>query len=173
MSATYTRKGSYSLSTIRTALSTNSIFNSLSEANKNTIINLAVQKVATLRNSLGLEDYNFDTATAGSVFLGSNAGYIPYTKYLRFVVIEAGQTHKGTTYPAATILIEESFGFASTPSVSREDFIINVESSGEFSKACDVFPNSRSVTWDGDNPDNIAIDITETSGIVSIEVVEK
>lgn len=177
MSATYTRKGSYSLSTIRTLLSANSVFNSLADAVKNAIINAAVQKIATLRNSLGLNDYNFDTVAAGSVFMGDNAGYIDFTKYLRFVVIEAGESYKGTTYPSNTILTEETYGFGTNPTLQRttegSDVFINVTSSGEFSESCSVVPNNNSITWDGTNPDAIVVDVTDSPGVVMIEIYER
>lgn len=177
MPATYTRKGNYTLSTIRTLLSENSVFDSLSETAQNAIINNSVQKIASLRNSLGLDDYNFDTASAGSVFSGSFDGYVDFTKYLRFTVIEAGETHKGTLYAANTILTEESYGFTVAPTITRStegsDIFINVTSSGEFSGAAMVNPNNRDITWDGSDPDDIEINIAATLGVVTIEIYER
>lgn len=177
MPATYIRKGSYSLLSIRDVLSANKIFDSLVEADQNTIINNAVQQVASLRNSLGLDDYDFDTASAGSVFTGANAGYIGYAKYLRFTVIESGTTHKGTLYASNTILTEESYGFTVAPTITRStegsDIFINVTSSGEFSAAAMVNPNNRDISWDGSDPDNIEINIAATLGVITIEIYER
>jgi len=103
MSAVYTRKGSFSRGVIKTILGANSIFSGLADTVKNGLIDSAVQRIASLRNSLGKEDYDFDTVASSDVLTGT---ITEYSKYLRFVIIDAGNTYKSTTYVADTILDE-------------------------------------------------------------------
>jgi len=57
----FTRIGVLTLSEARDLLSADSVFNILTESEKNTFINNAVQEVADLRNSEDKEDYYADT----------------------------------------------------------------------------------------------------------------
>ena len=60
----YTRLSTISRDVFEASLEVNAIFNALTDAQKNAIMDNAVQKVATLRNSLNREDYQADTITA-------------------------------------------------------------------------------------------------------------
>ena len=61
----YPRKSSFALGVLKTSLSINPVFNNQSDIQQNALINTAVQRVCSLRNSLNKEDYQADTTNIG------------------------------------------------------------------------------------------------------------
>lgn len=172
MSATFTRKGSYTRSVIRTILGANSIFAGLSESIRNGLIDAAVQKVAALRNSLNKEDYEFDTVASSDVLVSSAN---EYTKYFRFVIINAGTTYNSTLYASNTILEEQDYGFSTKPTVTfNEDSTVDVDSTSEFEAPTVMLSNwDITYSYEGGSPDNIVFDISASTGIVVVEIYER
>lgn len=163
MSATYTRKGSYTRSVIKTLLGADTIFSTLSDDVKNALIDIGVQRIASLRNSLSKPDYLFDTTGSTDVL----AVAVGFSKYIRFVFIDAGQTYNGQLYPSDTILLEQSIGWTSDPTTSRtRDIVTITSSSGEFVAGAIVVPSDYNIGWTRDSNSQFTVDLTNSPGVV-------
>ena len=57
----YPRKGRFMRGAVKFILNSNAIFSRLSDAQKNAVMDTAVQRVCSYRNSLNKEDYQIDT----------------------------------------------------------------------------------------------------------------
>lgn len=167
--STYTRKSSYTRTSILASLSVDPIFNALTTAQKNQLIDEAVQKIASLRNSLGKEDFKFDT-TALLDAIGSTFGF---EKYMYVVAISAGTTWNGTLYAVDTVLVVSHHGMTTTPATPTISAgVMHVVTSGEFTTAVSCIPNQNNILFTTTDPDDIEFDVGSGWGVYSVIIVE-
>lgn len=164
--ASYPRKGSITRIAFKTLLEADSVVNQLSDTQQNSLIDIAVHQVATLRNSLSLNDYNFDTMGNAQIDITA----LGYSKYVRYAIIEAGITYNGTLYDVATILVEQTAsGFTGSITTGRLGDVVTFTCTGQFTN--DVLTDTHyAPVIVTNNPDNSRdIDVTNSDGVVIVE----
>lgn len=164
--AIYPRKGSITRIGIKTLLEADSVVNQLSDTQLNTLIDVAVHKVATLRNSLSLNDYSFDTMGNADI----DVDILGYDKYVRYAIIDAGITYNGTLYASATILIEQAAsGFAGAITTGRIGDVVTFTRTGEFDATLLTDTHYAPVIVTNISNDAREIDVTNSDGVVIVE----
>lgn len=169
MASSYIRKSSFTRTNILASLGIDPIFAALTSAQKNQLIDEAVQRVASLRNSLGKEDYKFDSSDIADIIAISF-----YTKHIYLVVVEKDHTYDGTTYNVDTVLVKSTYGLTVplvTPVITLG--VLNVLTTSEFTTAVQVVTNQWNILYATSNPDNIYFNIgTSGWGVYSILIYE-
>jgi len=168
MSSVYTRLGSPTLSSIKTELSANPVFNKLSDTQKNAIINNSIQKITSFRNSLEKDDYSFDTSGDSLIIPVS----VDYSKFISIIAISAGTTYNGTLYAADTIVIHQQTGFSpaiATPILAAG--VLTIAHGGQILPSAIVNPNNWDIAFDqATDPDNMTIDVGSGFGVYYVEI---
>ena len=165
--ATYPRKGSITRSNFKLLLESDSVFNKLSDSQQNALIDTAVQRIAAYRNSLSKTDYDFNTVGNPDISTLS----LDYSKFAGYAIINAGITYKGTLYAVDTILVETApTGFSSTLTPTRVANLVTITSSGEFTNAILWDAYSAPVIVTREDDDTITVDVTDSLGVVIIEI---
>lgn len=169
MADSYTRKSSFTRTQILAGLGIDPIFSALTTAQKNQLIDEAVQKVASLRNSLGKEDYKFDTTNLADI-LSLTYGF---SKYLFIVAISNGTTYNGTLYEADTVIVERNYQVTLTddpPLYSGGK--IHVTSSSQFTAAVQLIQNQWTRLYSTTDPNDIEITLPSGWGVYSVLIYE-
>lgn len=165
--ATYPRKGSITRGNFKLLLESDAVFNRLSDSQQNALIDTAVQNIAAYRNSLSKTDYDFNTVGNPDIDIET----LGYTKFIRYVIIDSGSDYKGVEYAVNTILVEQGpTGFTSNLTTDRTLDLITITSTGEFTNAIlwEAYSAPVIVTREDDN--SITIDVTDSLGVVIIEI---
>jgi hypothetical protein len=168
--ATYPRKGTISMGNFKLLLESDSVFNQLSDAQQTSLVDTSVQRIAALRNSLSLSDYNFDTVGNADIDIDT----LGFTKFVRYAIIDAGTTYEGTLYASNTILVEQGpTGFSGAITDSRNVDVVTFSRTGEFTNAIlwDVYGANVIVTRTND--DTIEVDVSEAESVVIIEIFKR
>jgi len=172
---TYARKSSFTRTNILASLSVDPIFNALSTSQKNQLIDEAVQKVAALRNSLGKEDYKFDSTTIlDAITLTLADGQIlGFKKHIYVIAISSGTTFNGVTYEADTVILQSYYGMGgvpATPTIAAG--VMHVVTTDKFSTAVQVIPNNSYYLYSTVDPDDITFNLGTGWGVYSALIYE-
>lgn len=168
--AIYPRKGTLTRGNVKTLLGADSIFNSLSDAQKNSVIDISVHKIASLRNKLLKPDYDFDTSGNSDV-LSSAVGYLKFASY---IFIEAGTTYNSVLYASNTVLESSPpSGWTSDPTTSRVSDIISVLSSANELLADTQVTVNGEVTYERIDDGEIQFDVSGSTGVVAVEIYRR
>jgi len=138
----YIRLSNFGLADAKAICGLNSTFANLSDALQTQIINQAQSKIASLRNKLGKETYNFDTIGGGDAIVVVSLSATLPTKYLRFQVSSAG-----------VAAIASQYGFTSTFIVGDIVYdsgaltIVVTSTGSEFTSTTGISRNNEDVNW--------------------------
>lgn len=168
--ASYTRKSSFTRTNLLAMLGVDPVFSALSSTQQNNLIDAAVQKVGSLHNLLGHEDFKFDTTNQVDL-LSLTYGF---SKYLHIIAISAGTTYNGTLYEADTVIVNRTYGVSTLspdpPEISAG--VLHVITSSEFTTAVQVIPNQFNILYSTVNPDDMEFDVGSGWGVYSILIYE-
>lgn len=168
--AIYPRKGTLTRSSVKTLLGADTVFALLTDTQKNSAIDIAVHKIAALRNKLLKDDYNFDTSGNSDV-LSSAVGYLKFASY---IIIEAGTTYNSVLYASNTILVSSPpSGWTSDPTTSRTSNIVSVLSSANELLADIQVKVNGEATYERVDNGELQIDVTGSTGVIAVEIYRR